>query len=143
MSEANAGVALRTKLFYGAGSTAYGVKENGFRSLLLIFYNQVLGLPVGLVAIAIMVALICDAFLDPMIGQISDMWRSRWGRRHPFMYAAAIPTAISFVALWNPPHGLSQAELLGYLIVTAIFVRAFITMYEIPSSALASELTRD
>lgn len=143
MSKAKAGVALRTKLFYGAGSTAYGVKENGFRSLLLIFYNQVLGLPVGLVATAIMVALICDAFLDPMIGQISDMWRSSWGRRHPFMYAAAIPTAISFVALWNPPHGLSQNALLGYLIVMAILVRAFITIYEIPSSALASELTSD
>jgi Na+/melibiose symporter-like transporter len=136
-------ISLTTKLFYGAGSTAYGVKENGFRSLLLIFYNQVLGLPVGLVAGAITIALVIDAFLDPVIGQVSDMWRSRWGRRHPFMYAAAVPTAASFMALWNPPPGWSQTALLGYLIVCAVLVRAFITVYEIPSSALASELTGD
>jgi GPH family glycoside/pentoside/hexuronide:cation symporter len=136
-------ITLTTKLFYGAGSTAYGVKENGFRSLLLIFYNQVLGLPVGLVAGAITIALVFDAFLDPMIGQLSDMWRSRWGRRHPFMYAAAAPTAASFIALWNPPSGWSQTALLGYLIVCAVLVRGFITVYEIPSSALASELTGD
>lgn len=143
MDVAKRNIGVATKLFYGFGSTAYGVKENGFRSLLLLFYNQVLGLPVGMVAAAITVALVADAFLDPVIGQVSDMWRSRWGRRHPFMYAAAAPTAVTFVMLWNPPSGWSQPALLGYLIVMAILVRAFITLYEIPSSALASELTGD
>ena len=36
---------LRTKLLYGFGSVAYGVKDNGFSFLLLLYYNQVLGLP--------------------------------------------------------------------------------------------------
>ena len=35
---------LRPKLFYGVGSVAYGVKDNGFSFFLLIYYNQVLGL---------------------------------------------------------------------------------------------------
>jgi glycoside/pentoside/hexuronide:cation symporter, GPH family len=34
-----------TKLFYGSGSLAFGVKDNGFNVLLLLYYNQVLGLP--------------------------------------------------------------------------------------------------
>jgi len=34
-----------TKLAYGLGSVANGVKDNGFGFLLLIYYNQVLGLP--------------------------------------------------------------------------------------------------
>src|SRR4249919_1626731 len=83
-------VDLRTKLFYGFGSIAYGVKDNGFRALLLIYYNQVVGLPASMVAGAIMIALVIDSVFDPIIGQISDNWHSRWGRRHPFMYAAAI-----------------------------------------------------
>jgi GPH family glycoside/pentoside/hexuronide:cation symporter len=33
------GIDKRTKLFYGFGSVAYGVKDNGFRGLLLIYYN--------------------------------------------------------------------------------------------------------
>lgn len=133
---------LSTKLFYGAGSIAFGVKDQGFSSLLLIFYNQVIGLPAATVGLAIMIALVVDSILDPIMGQVSDNWRSRWGRRHPFMYAAALPAALSFMLLWNPPDW-PQPMLVGYLVVVAVVIRSFITMYEIPSAALAPELTQD
>jgi Na+/melibiose symporter-like transporter len=139
---ASARLGLSTKLFYGFGSVAYGVKNNGFNGLLLVFYNQVVGLPAWLVSIAIMVALVVDAFLDPIVGQISDSWRSRWGRRHPFMYASALPVAVSYLLLWMPPHWSNMA-LFVYLVVVAIIIRTFITFYEIPSSALAAELSTD
>jgi hypothetical protein len=32
---------LTTRLLYGLGSVAFGVKDNGFSFLLLLFYNQV------------------------------------------------------------------------------------------------------
>ena len=57
----------------------------------MFFYNQVMGVPAQLVALAALIALIFDACIDPLIGQLSDNTRSRWGRRHPFMYAAALP----------------------------------------------------
>ena len=134
---------LPTKLIYGFGSAAFGTKDNGFSTFLLIFYNQVVGLPSATVGFAIMIALVIDAFLDPIVGQISDNWRSRWGRRHPFMYAAAIPVAVSYSLLWNPPHGWSHQALFFYLIATAILIRSFISWYEIPSTALSAELTAD
>jgi GPH family glycoside/pentoside/hexuronide:cation symporter len=130
-----------TKLFYGFGSVAYGVKDQGFAYLLLLYYNQVMGLPVQWVGAAAMIALIVDAALDPIVGNWSDHFHSRWGRRHPFMYAAALPVAFFYVMLWNPPAGLSHGALFSYLLVVAITVRIFITFYEIPSSALAAELT--
>jgi len=133
---------LRTKLFYGLGSVAFGVKDNGFQTILLPFYNLVLHVPAHLVGLAIFIALAFDALIDPVVGHISDNFRSRWGRRHPFMYAAALPVAISYLLLWNPPHWSSGA-LFIYLIVVAVVVRTFITFYEIPSSALVPELTSD
>jgi len=136
-------LSIPTKLFYGFGSVAFGVKDQGFSYLLLIFYNQVVGLPSATVGLAIMIALIFDSFLDPIMGQVSDNWRSRWGRRHPFMYAAAVPVAVSYLLLWNPPQGWSDQAMFFYLIVVAIIIRSFITMYEIPSAALAPELTTD
>lgn len=134
-------LSVPTKLFYGLGSVAFGVKDQGFSYLLLIFYNQVVGLPSATVGLAIMIALIVDSFLDPIMGQVSDNWRSRWGRRHPFMYAAALPVALSYLLLWNPPMHWSHEALFFYLIFVAIIIRSFITMYEIPSAALAAELT--
>jgi GPH family glycoside/pentoside/hexuronide:cation symporter len=133
---------LPTKLAYGLGSMAFGVKDAGFGTFLLLFYNQLVGLPSQWVSGAIALALVADACVDPIVGQVSDHWRSRWGRRHPFMYAAALPVAVSYLLLWNPPHA-SHAILFVYLLATAVVVRTFITFYEIPSSALVAELSQN
>lgn len=142
MSDRRALTSLSTKVFYGFGSVAFGVKDNGFQTILLPFYNLVLHLPAQLVGLAIFIALVVDAFLDPIVGHMSDHLRTRWGRRHPLMYLSALPVAVSYLLLWNPPHW-SQGALFVYLIVVAIVVRTFITFYEIPSSALIPEFTEN
>lgn len=140
-TQARGEVGLLTRLFYGFGSVSFGVKDNGFSYFLLLFYNQVMGLPAQWVGLAALVALIFDACIDPLIGYLSDNTRSPWGRRHPFMYGAAIPFALAYLALWNPPHHWSQPALFGYLVVTAIVIRAFASVFEVPSSALAAEFS--
>lgn len=135
-------LAVSTLFYYGVGSVAFGIKDNGFSFFLLLYYNQVLGLPSKLASLAIFVALLFDAISDPIVGNISDRLHSRWGRRHPFMYASALPVAVSYYFLWNPP-ALDQTGLFLYLLATAVFVRTMITFYEIPSTALAPELSPD
>ena len=132
-----------TKLAYGFGSSAYGVKDAGLKFFLLLFYSQVVGVDSRLVSLAVLIALISDAITDPIVGYWSDNFRSRWGRRHPFMYAAAIPITLSFYWIWNPPEGWSEGALFWYIVVLAITIRTFITFYETPSTALAPELSDD
>src|SRR5512139_1200248 len=105
-----------TKLLYGVGSVAFGVKDTGFGFFLLLYYNQVLGLPDEWVGFGIMLALVADAVFDPIVGFASDHLHSRWGRRHPFMYAAALPVAVAYYCLWNPPSGLSPYGLFAYFL---------------------------
>lgn len=136
-------LSLPTRIFYGFGSVAFGVKDNGFSYFLAFFFAQVMGLPAQAVGFAIMMALILDAFVDPIVGQLSDNTRSKWGRRHPWMYGAAIPVALSYAFLWNPPAGLEQTQLLVFLFAAAVLIRSFISCYEIPSAALAAELTTE
>ncbi len=133
---------LSTRIFSGIGTTAFGIKDQGFGGFLMLYYNQVLGLPAAWVGTAIMIAMVADAFFDPIVGHVSDQCRSRWGRRHPFMYAAALPLAVFYFLLWSPP-ALSPAALSAYLLVTAILVRFALSIYEIPSMALLSELSSD
>lgn len=136
-------IGLWTKLAYGFGSIAYGVKNNGFDYFLLTFYGLVVGLDERLVGLAILIALVFDAISDPLVGYISDNFRSRWGRRHPFMYAAAIPVTLSYFLLWNPPFEWSQTALFWYLTGLSVIIRTFVTFYETPSTALAAEMTQD
>jgi len=134
---------LSTKLAYGFGAVAYGVKDGGFAYFLLLFYSQVIGLDAGAVGLAITLALILDAITDPVVGYWSDNLHSKWGRRHPFLYASAIPVAATYYLLWNPPAGWSNEALFWYLLSLAILIRTFITFNETPSSALTPELTAD
>lgn len=130
-----------TKIAYGFGSVAYGTKDAGLKYFLLLFYAQVVGMDARLVSLAILVALVFDAISDPIVGYWSDNFRSKWGRRHPFMYAAAIPVAVSYYFIWTPPEGWSDQALFWYIVVLAVTIRTFITVYETPSTALAPELT--
>ncbi|THD37957.1 MAG: MFS transporter [Sphingomonas sp.] len=145
-----AGVAVPVKrrlrrgvtLAYGFGSVAYGAKDAAFGTFLLIYYNQVLGLNSFKVGLVIMAALVFDAFIDPMVGVLSDRTRSRWGRRHPWLYASALPIAIGWLLLWNPPAG-SETLRLGWLFLTAVVTRSAVSCFEVPSQALTPELTTD
>ncbi|MGB7406101.1 MAG: MFS transporter [Pacificimonas sp.] len=136
-------VSVGTRAAYGFGSVAFGVKDNGFKYFLLLFYAQVVGLDARLVSFALLIALVSDAFSDPVVGYWSDNFRSKWGRRHPFMYAAAIPVSVGYYFLWVPPVGWGQAEMFWYVVVLSVVIRALITFYETPSAALAPELTSD
>jgi hypothetical protein len=57
---------LRTTLFYGFGSVAFGVKDNGVAFLLLLYDNPVLGLPERWGCVGIMISLIVAVVLDPV-----------------------------------------------------------------------------
>jgi glycoside/pentoside/hexuronide:cation symporter, GPH family len=136
-------LAFSTNVLYGVGSVAFGVHQATLTSALLLFFNQVVGLPAAWVGAMIMITLIFDAVCDPLIGEWSDHTRSRWGRRHPFMYASALPAAIAFYFLFAPPLGWSKSSLLVYMGVMLVTVRVLLSLYEIPSSALGPELTFD
>lgn len=135
-------VGKATQLAYGVGAIAYGIKDNGFAYFLLLFYGTVVGLEPALAGIAVFIALVLDAISDPLVGYWSDNARSRWGRRHPFMYASALPVALCYFLLWRPPDWGEQGLFL-YLVILAALIRTLITFFETPSSALMPELTRD
>jgi Na+/melibiose symporter-like transporter len=130
---------FRTKFLYGFGSISFGVHVYVL-SLLLFFYNQVVGVPAGLVSLALAVTLVIDAAWDPIVGQFSDRLRTPWGRRHPLMYASAIPVALTMLALWRPPVAFSVEEKAVWLFVFVLAARLVISLYEVPSQALAPEL---
>jgi glycoside/pentoside/hexuronide:cation symporter, GPH family len=58
------------------------------------------------------------------------------------MYASAIPIALGWLLLWNPP-AWPQLPLLLWVFATAVIVRTAVSAYEVPSGALTAELTPD
>ena len=134
---------LFTRLSFGIGGAAEGIKNNGFEYVLLFFYSNILGVDAGLVALALLIALVVDAVSDPVVGYWSDNMRTKFGRRHPFMYASLLPVAITYYFTWNPPVGVTGNDLFVWLVACTILVRISFTFFDVPSTALAAELTQD
>jgi Na+/melibiose symporter-like transporter len=131
------------KTAYGVGQLAEGIKNSSFELFLFFYYNQVLGLSGSLTGLATLIALAVDAVTDPMAGSFSDGFRHRWGRRHPFIYAAAIPLGFFFALLFRPPPGLHGTGLFLWLTLLAVLVRVAMTVYHVPHLALGAELSDD
>ena len=137
---------LGSKLAFGVGQIAEGVKTCAFGTYLLFYYNQVLGLSGDLAGLAIFIALVFDAITDPIAGSVSDRWRSPMGRRHPFMYASALPLAISFALLFSPLvsiDSVGEMGLFAWMAVFTVLTRASMTLYHVPHMALGAELSED
>lgn len=135
-------VPQKVRLSYASGAIAYGIKDNGFSVFLLLFYNQVVGLDAGMVGLMLFFALLADAIIDPGVGHLTDRTRSRWGRRHPWLYASALPITLFWILLWMPPE-TGQTAQLAWLFVFATLVRMSLSLNEVPSIALAPEMTPD
>ena len=93
-------LSVRTKVLFASGALQEAVVTAGSIATVL-FYNQLLGVSPGLVGTAFLIASAFDALSDPLIGAFTDRFRSKWGRRHPFMFASALPIGSVFTFFIN------------------------------------------
>lgn len=107
------------------------------------YFNIGLGISPTLLGIVLMIFRAWDAVSDPLMGNISDNARTRWGRRRPFMLLGALLTGCLFPLFWFMPEGLGQTAQLVYLSVVGICFFTTFTMWSMPYYGLQLELTPD
>ncbi len=134
-------VTTRTKILNGFGAIPGQHKDFAFNTLLLLYYSQILGLPASWASLALGASLVIDAISDPLAGGWSDNFRSRFGRRHPFMLAAIGPTALSFYALFHPPQEFTNTALAAWMLTFTILTRLSFTFFAVPWAAMSAELS--
>jgi len=149
-SQSEVTISLGGKAAFGVGAVGESVFLSLFGVFIMIYYNQAIGLSNSLIGLAIMLALFADAITDPIVGIMSDRWRSKYGRRHPFLIAAPLPLALSIFCIFNPPEaitsgadGPTQFYLFAWLAFWTILSRTFLTLYHVPHLALGGEMTKD
>jgi len=125
------------------GATAEAAIGIAFNTFNFLFYNNVLGLSGTWAGLAVAIAVGFDAVSDPLIGSLSDKWRSRLGRRHPFIFAAVLPLGLCFFAIYSPPESLHDFTLFLWFTLFTILLRLALTFYHVPHLALGAELSDD
>ena len=135
-------VPLGLKLNYSVGSAAETIISVAFNSFNFFFYTNILGVSGTLAGLAITIALIFDAITDPLVGAWSDRWRSKLGRRHPFMFSAPLPVMTALFFIYSPPE-IGEIGLFFWLTGLTVFMRSSMTLYHVPHLAMGAELSAD
>src|SRR5471030_3270248 len=106
------------KIMFSAGGTMDYVATGLSTSVLWMpYFNIGLGINPALLGLVLMILRGWDAFVDPVMGNLSDNTRTRWGRRRPFMVVGAVLTAAIFPFIWRVPSGFGTTGQIVYLVV--------------------------
>lgn len=135
-------VPLPQKAFWGLGGLTVDM-VNALWVLAMPIFSVGLGVKAAWIGFALALPRIWDAISDPLMGHISDNTRSRFGRRRPYIFFGAIGLGLSFALLWMPSRSWSEPALLAWFITMSLLFFTFLTMWQIPWTALGLELTPD
>ncbi len=103
------------------------------------FYSRDLGLSLAFVGVIIALSRLTDVFTDPMIGILSDKWKTRFGRRKPWMFVGTPLMMVSLWMLFVPPRDVSTL----YLFVWISLLYLSFTLVDLPYKAWGAELSTD
>jgi GPH family glycoside/pentoside/hexuronide:cation symporter len=136
-------VPMGQKLAVASGGVAHHNGGMVVQYLAQPIFQISLGLTPWLFGLAMMLPRVWDAFTDPIMGRISDRYRSKYGRRRPFIALGSILMAVTFTMIWMVPRDSSDLFMFGWLVVTSILFATSYTIFSIPMGALTYELTPD
>lgn len=131
------------KVAFAFGNTPSGIMVNSLNWLTMPIYSIALGVNPILMGIALGIPKFWDAITDPVMGNITDNTRTRWGRRRPYLAIGSILGALIYAFIWNPPKMLGSTGLFIYFTLMGVLLSTAYTIYIVPMNGLASELTYD
>jgi GPH family glycoside/pentoside/hexuronide:cation symporter len=106
-------------------------------------FNTGFGMDAILVSWALVLPRLVDAFLDPVLGHLSDITHTRWGRRRPFILVGVLSSAFLMIVMWWMGKGWSPHVQFAFLLGCSMAFGITTTLYALPLGALGYELTDD
>lgn len=130
------------KVGFGSGDMAVNVVISSMMLIITFFYTDIFGLKASDLAMLFIVVRLIDAVTDPMMGIITDKFKTRWGRYRPYFLILAVPFGISVFLTFSTPDVAYNLKLV-YAYATYILVTLIFTAVTIPYISLIGVLTND
>ncbi len=141
-SSAVKSVSRATVFFYSLPMLAGGVMSMLTGSYFMKYATDVLLIAPGAIGTLFFISRIWDAINDPIAGYLADRTKSKFGARKIWIAISALPIALSFFLLWNPPfdEGFGVTLWAGFFLL--LFYTFFTALY-VPHYSLGADLTAD
>lgn len=131
-----------TKLSYGIGGVADNAMYTISGTFLLFFLTTVAGIQPAAAGTIAALGSVWEAICGPLCGYFSDSIETRFGKRKPFLLAAAVPVAVITSLLFTAIDASYGFKIFYYGLMTILFWTAFAGFF-VPYMAWGSDLTDD
>ncbi|MGG0815411.1 MFS transporter [Paenibacillus alvei] len=126
------------KAAFASGNISANIMAQMFAAYIVYYYVDILGVRPSLIGIAMVIHGLVGALLNPLFGYVSDRFRTRWGRRIPYMAFGTLPLAAVFTLLWFP---LASGDgLFWYFLVLVLLYDILYVLVILNYSALFPEM---
>jgi GPH family glycoside/pentoside/hexuronide:cation symporter len=131
------------KMMYAAGGPVDILGVWVMVSIAYQVFNFELKMSPTQVAIILMSLRLWDGIMDPIMGWISDNFRSKWGRRRPFILVGAILAGLTYPLIWWFPVHESATYIMIWVIGFGFIFYTFFTVWAMPYQSMIMEMTPD
>ena len=135
-------VPLGQKIAFGLGMLANQMFPAAL-GIFMVVLVQDLKFPAWMWGILFFLPRIFDAFIDPIMGFISDNTRSKWGRRRHYVFIGAIIMGLSFVVMWQLYRESGVQYNFTYFLLWSFVFYLGLSIFSVPYVAMGYEMSDD
>lgn len=134
-------VPVSQKLAYAAGSSVEMLTNASVGPMWMPVFNIGFGISPAHLSLIQVIYRMWDAITDPVIGNLSDNTRTKWGRRRPYIFIGAILTALTTPLLWRLSPNWSEMGMIIYIILIGLLFHTSLSIWAMPYNSLMLEMT--
>ena len=132
-----------SRCFYGFADIYGGGAFVIISTFFTVFLTKSLGMSAALAGLIPLIGRVWDAVSDPIMGNITDRTRSRFGAKRFYMLIGSVVSAITFVLMWVVlPISTQIGMFLFYTLMYILFSTGF-TIVMVPYNALLPDMIED
>ena len=134
---------LWSKCAYGFADIYGGGAFVVISTFFTVFLTKALGMSTALAGTIPLIGKIWDAVTDPLMGNICDRTKSKFGAKRFYILIGSIISAITFVLMWVAfPGSSAWGQYFFYLLMYMLFSTGF-TIVMVPYNALLPDMVED
>ena len=135
-------IPLFQKIMFSLGACTEGLTHTMLINVLWMpYFNIGMGLSPKFLSSVLGGLMLWKACTDPIMANLSDNARTRWGRRRPFMVVGAVLIACLYPLFWHMPAGLGESGKTVYLVLVGMAFFTCVSSWAMPYHSLQLELT--
>lgn len=143
MKEKQRSYGIGSRLMYGMAEFYGGGAFVIINTFFAVFMTKALGMPAALAGTIPLVGKVWDAITDPIMGNITDRTKSRFGAKRFYILLGGIISAITFILMWiTIPTKSVTALYIFYLVMYCLFSTGF-TILTVPYNGLLPDMIDD